>query len=74
MSFGGALLINLFLTPVIGLISVIRADKSIITHHYINTSTCTSCDIEANNPDSICPICGVEMENSIIKDGKLGVI
>ena len=73
ISFIGTLLINLLLTPVIGIISVMKADNNIITHHYTNTSICAYCNVEVTNLGSLCPICGKEMEVTIIKDGKLGV-
>ncbi len=73
ISFIGTLLINLLLTPVIGIISVIKADNNIITHNYTNTSSCVYCNIEVMDIGSMCPNCGKEMEVTIIKDGKLGV-
>jgi len=58
ISFFGALMINIFLTPFVGLISIIRAKKKIITHHYKMKSVCTSCKTETKEILDFCPICG----------------
>ncbi len=36
ISFLGAVLINIFLTPLVGIISILKADDNVITRHYTN--------------------------------------
>ena len=53
--------ISLFLTPVMGLITVLKADNNIITHHYTTSNTCSSCGNDGHENDKLCSNCGNEM-------------
>ncbi len=58
ISFWGVLVISIFLTPVVGLISVIKADNNVIIYHYSMSNTCNSCNAEINTSETNCPVCG----------------
>lgn len=60
ISFIGALMINIFLTPIVGLISILRTDNNIITHHYTMTVVCESCNKVFDESHKKCPKCGCE--------------
>lgn len=62
--------ISLFLTPIVGLITVLKAENNILTRHYTMTHTCTSCENEVVENEKICPDCGEEMEVLNIKENK----
>lgn len=60
INFIGALLISLFLTPIVGLISILKTDNNIITHHYTMTAICSSCNKQFEDSQKRCTDCGEE--------------
>ena len=54
-------MINIFLTPIVGIISIIKTDKTIITHHYSMVSSCATCNYEIDEIIKKCPECGSKM-------------
>lgn len=67
ISFSEALLINLFLTPIVGLISIIKSADNIVKHHYSMTKTCNNCNYEVDDNVVACPKCNSEMSVSFVK-------
>ncbi len=61
ISFFDALMINIFLTPIVGIISIIKTDKIIKTHHYSMISVCNTCNYEIDDIIKKCPECGEKM-------------
>ena len=69
VSFVEIIFISLFLTPVMGLIIVLRTENNILTHHYTTTNICSSCGDNNQENESVCTHCGVEM--SYTEENKL---
>ncbi len=69
ISFIKVFIISLLLTPVTGLITVLKAENNIITHHYTTSNTCSSCGSDGHENDKRYSNCGMEM--SYNEEGKL---
>lgn len=74
ISFLGALVINIFLTPIVGIISILRTDNNIITHHYTMTSNCNSCKAEYNDILTECPQCGSDIQVTFVENSDLTLV
>lgn len=70
ISFLEIFYISLLLTPIVGLISVLKTENNILTRHYTMTYTCSSCGNGVVENEKICPNCGKEMEVLNIKENK----
>ncbi|HJN05006.1 MAG TPA: hypothetical protein QF480_00175 [Bacteroidales bacterium] len=70
ISFIEIFYISLFLTPIVGFITVLKAENNILTRHYTMTYTCTSCENGVVDNEKICPNCGEEMKVLNIKENK----
>jgi Zn finger protein HypA/HybF involved in hydrogenase expression len=57
ISFVNVFLISVFLTPIVGLISIFRSEKTIIMHHYRMLSSCNKCETEVEGINTVCPNC-----------------
>ena len=62
ISYAGVLTISLFLTPVIGLVAVLRAEHSLNISHYVTRFSCPHCQMQFTEPHTFCPFCS---ENQI---------
>jgi len=62
ISFVEIFFISLILTPIVGLITLIKAKNNISTHHYTMTYTCKSCGNGVEENEKTCPKCGREMQ------------
>ena len=69
ISFIEIFIISLLLTPVTGLITVVKAENNILTHHYTTTNACSSCGSDNTENDEVCTHCGMEI--SYNEEGKL---
>jgi hypothetical protein len=74
ISFWGVFFISIFLTPVVGLISVLKAHNNIIKYHYTVTDTCYSCNQKINATDTNCSVCGNEVGSVPTKKVKLTLV
>lgn len=61
VGFVEILYISLFLTPIVGLVSVLKADNNIITRHYSSNNNCPSCGLGNSKSKNICSDCGYEL-------------
>ncbi|OFY51714.1 MAG: hypothetical protein A2W85_08675 [Bacteroidetes bacterium GWF2_41_31] len=57
ISFTNALTISIFLTPIIGLITVLNIGRSLRVSRYITKYQCPQCKKEFTEPHFICPQC-----------------
>ncbi len=71
VSFVEIFYISTFLTPIVGLITVFKAENNIRTHHYTMTYTCRSCENGVEENEKTCQDCGQEMEVLHIAKNKL---
>ena len=69
VSFIEIFFISLFLTPVMGLIIVLKTENNILTHHYTTTNICSSCGGDSRENESVCTHCGMEI--SYTEESKL---
>ena len=69
ISFIKIFIISLLLTPVMGLITVVKAENNILTHHYTTSNICASCGSDSFENDKVCSTCGEEILYS--EEGKL---
>lgn len=74
ISFLNALVINIFLTPIVGLISIVKAENNIIRRHYTMTSVCNSCKSEFDNILTKCPECGSEIQITYVDNSDLKLV
>lgn len=73
VSFVEIFYISLFLTPIVGVITVLKAKNNIHTHHYTMTYTCRSCEKGVEENEKTCPECGKAMEVLHIAKNKLNL-
>jgi len=64
IGFAESVFISLFLTPVVGLIIVLKAKNNILTRHYKMKHTCSECGNQGVQEHNICSHCGHEIEVS----------
>jgi hypothetical protein len=57
ISFGGAFLTSLFLSPVVGLIAILKSDKNIKVNYYATRYVCPKCNFEYTEPKLYCSLC-----------------
>ena len=62
IGFAESFFIGLFLTPVVGLVIVMKAKDNIQTRHYTMTHTCTTCGQNGIQEEKECSNCGHEIE------------
>ncbi len=65
ISVGEAFTISFLLTPVLGLLAIIKSGKKIKITHYVNTYHCPRCNAEFKSNNDFCPNClaeGVEVK------------
>ncbi len=63
ISFFNSLLINIFLTPVIGIISVLKTERTVIIRRYKMIRTCDICENEYEGKEGKCPDCDSQNQN-----------
>ncbi len=71
ISFIEIFYISVFLTPIVGLITVLKAENNILIRHYTMTYTCTSCEKGVVENEKTCPNCGKEMQVLHFEENKL---
>jgi predicted RNA-binding Zn-ribbon protein involved in translation (DUF1610 family) len=64
IGFAQSLFISLFLTPVFGLIIVLKSKNNILMHHYKMNHSCSECGKQGIQAQNVCSSCGNEMEVS----------
>jgi len=64
ISFAESVFISLFLTPIVGLIIILKTKNNILTRHYTMKHTCSECGNKGIQEQNICSHCGHEMEVS----------
>jgi len=57
ISVGEAFTISFFLTPVMGLLAILKSGKKIKITHYINNYHCPRCNTEYKSDKDYCPYC-----------------
>jgi hypothetical protein len=57
ISYLNALTISIFLTPISGLIAVLKSDRFLRVSHYITRYQCPQCKMEFTEPHIVCPHC-----------------
>ncbi len=65
ISFGTAFIVSLFLTPVLGLFTILKTDKKIIVSHYSNKYRCPRCQSVYTRYNKYCTQCLAEGVKSI---------
>lgn len=73
ISFVEVFFISMFLTPIVGIIAVLKTKSNILKRHYYMTRTCESCDSVGFENEKVCPKCGDVLELSYHVDSKLNL-
>lgn len=63
IGFGTTLSISLLLTPVAGLVAVMKSDSFLRRSRYLTRYRCPECNMEFTEPHDCCPFC---KENKLI--------
>lgn len=64
ISFVGALVTSVFMSPVVGLITIIKSDKNIKVKYYTTRYSCPVCKYEYTEQKENCSFCK-EMGNTV---------
>ncbi len=72
ITFAQSFLVSLFLTPIVGLIIVLKTKQNILFHRYFAKQTCPDCGNEFIISNNTCPKCGYELVN-LNKIGTLSI-
>jgi len=62
IGFSESLFISIFLTPLLGLVIILKAKDNIQKYHYSMELTCTSCGNQSVQREKVCSHCGHQME------------
>jgi len=57
ISFAGAFFTSIFMSPLLGLIAILKTDKIIRIKHYSTKYVCPKCNIEHNENLEYCSFC-----------------
>ena len=57
ISFAGAFFTSVFLSPIVGLIAILKTDKNIVVSHYTTRYVCPECNIEYTEEKDHCSFC-----------------
>lgn len=57
ISFSGAFITSLLMSPVIGLITILKTEKNINIKHYTTRYVCPECNIEYTQEKDCCDFC-----------------
>lgn len=57
ISITGAFLVSLFMSPIIGLITILKSQRNIIIKHYNTRYICPECNTEQSSKDHVCGLC-----------------
>ncbi len=60
ISMGNAFTLSFFLTPLLGLLAILKTDKTIKITHYATKYHCPRCQAEFNTHKEYCPSCLAE--------------
>ncbi len=64
ISFAGAFFTSVFLSPLVGIIAILKTDKNIRVKHYTTRYVCPKCNIEYTEEKENCSFC-LEMGEKI---------
>ncbi len=70
ISLGSAFTVSFFLTPVLGLLAILKSDKKVKITHYYTKYYCPSCHSEFTSGGDYCPVClkkGIKIKPEKIK-------
>jgi len=57
ISFAGAFITSLLMSPIIGIITILKSEKNISIKHYSTRYVCPECNIEYNQEKDCCDFC-----------------
>jgi len=57
ISFSGAFITSLLMSPIIGIITILKSEKIISIKHYSTRYVCPQCNIEYNQEKDCCDFC-----------------
>ena len=57
ISFAGALFTSVLMSPLVGLIAILKSEKNIKVKHYTNRYICPRCNIEYTQKKNTCDFC-----------------
>ena len=57
ISFAGAFITSLLMSPIIGIIAILKSEKNISIKHYSTRYVCPVCNIEYSHEKECCDFC-----------------
>jgi hypothetical protein len=71
ISFAGAFVTSVFLSPLVGLVAIIKSDKNIRVKFYATRYVCPNCNYEYTEEKTHCSFCGEMGNEEKLKPNKL---
>ena len=71
ISFAGAFVTSVFLSPLVGLVAVLKSEKNIKVKYYATRYVCPKCNYEYTEEKTHCSLCGEMGKVEKLKPNKL---
>lgn len=57
ISFAGAFFTSVFMSPLVGIVAIIKSDKNMLVKHYSTRYVCPNCNFEYTEDKEHCDFC-----------------